>query len=256
MLKICREDLVRKFLMVVFSFLVIGCFIGEYQVMAMTLLDVQEEYQDDEQYQKMVEDFGEEYGRQFCGDVLRARREELLRGGGGNICYQYVTNIMQNKTYNCGSASVLQNLYGLGTAGNVPGTSNNEKMNAIDAAYNVDAQGCLMVYQVRDALNTYSGRSYIYEEGSTMTQAAFADKVAASLTNARPVILHAETQYIWYYGGEALGHYISLDYINRSTQTVRLVDCNYMQEFYGVHDDVTVAEAYMAISGGGRYIIR
>lgn len=255
MVKICRKDLVRKILLGVFGFLMMGCLIGEYQVMAMTLSDVQKEYQDDDQYQKMVDEFGEEYGRQFCEDVLQTRREELLRGGGGNICYQYVTNIMQNKTYNCGSASVLQNLYGLGTAGNVPGTSNNEKMNAIDAAYNVDAQGCLMVYQVRDALNTYSGRSYIYEEGSTMTQAAFADKVAASLTNARPVILHAETYYLPYYGQNAMWHYISLDYINRSTQMVRLVDCNYMQEFYGVHE-VTVSDAYATISHGGRYIIR
>lgn len=69
----------------------------------------------------MLGEYGREYARKFLQDVLDTRREEMLRGGGGNVCYQYVKNIQQSSDHNCGSASVLQTLYGLGKEANVPG---------------------------------------------------------------------------------------------------------------------------------------
>lgn len=54
---------------------------------------------------------------------IRMMSSGLVRGGGGNVCYEYVTNIMQTKTYNCGTTTVLQTLYGLDSADKVSGTT-------------------------------------------------------------------------------------------------------------------------------------
>ena len=88
------------------------------------------------------------------------------------------------------------------------------------------------------------------------TQDSFEDKIAASLTNCRPVILHAKTKPISYYKGHQSGHYISLDYVNRQTDMVQLVDCNWNDEYFGVHS-VTLKEAYDSVhEESGRYLIR
>lgn len=212
-----------------------------------------------DEFKRMLDDYGEVYARQFIEDVVsRKRTDSLLRGGGGNICYQYVKNIKQTKTYNCGSATVIQTLYGLNSAGNVSGNSDSSKISFIDAKYNVDSQRSLYVYQVVDALNTYkpsgTGR-YIYEMGSSVTERQFLNNIADSLTYCKPVVLHAQTQKISYYNGHKSGHYISLDYVDRTNRVVRLVDCNYNSSYYGVHGNVSVSDAYNAVSESGRYYI-
>lgn len=221
--------------------------------------EVWDEYYEDEQFQMMLEDYGEEYAVEFINNVIANRSSvSVSRGGGGNECYQYVTNIMQTKTYNCGSTTVLQSLYGMGAQGNLSGSTDAAKIETLDTQYNVDSQGSLYVYQVVDALNTYKPSgigSYVYQTGSSVSQDTFESNIATSLTYCRPIVLHAKTEYLTYYGGKSSGHYLSLDYINRTTDLVRIVDCNYNSAYYGIHTSVPLSEAYASISASGRYYI-
>lgn len=249
----------RKLLGVVLTVCIMGNAMGvnasEYSVVEKE--EIYKEYQNDEQFMIMTQEYGEEYAETFIEDVISNRRGNMTRGGGGNECYQYVTNIQQTKKYNCGTTTALQTLYALGKASNVEGTTNAEKISVLDSEYNVDGQGHLIVYQLRDLLNKYSksGQKYIYEVGSGMSCAAFENKVATSLTNCKPIVLHARTGYLDYYGGKNSGHYLSLDYINRTTDMVRIVDCNYNPQYYGVHM-VTLQEAYNTIAKeDNRYLI-
>ena len=223
------------------------------------LESIYEEYKDDEQFKLMRSEYGEEYAETFLKDVLKSRIESGIApaGGGGNECYQSVTNIKQTKNYNCGTTTVLQTLYGLNSQGNVTGSTNADKIATLDNEYNVDGQGHLIVFQAAAALNKYyHGRAnYIYVQGKNLKESTFEDYVAKSLTNCKPVILHARTQYIGYYGGHASRHYLSLDYINRTTDIVRIVDCNNNDVYYGIHY-VPLSEAFNSINKeSDRYLI-
>ena len=67
--------------------------------------------------------------------------------------------------------------------------------------------------------------------------------------------MHAKTEYLDYYHGAKRSHYLSLDYINRTTDMVRIVDCNYEDRFFGVHW-VSLDEAHKCITEeSGRYLI-
>ncbi len=76
-----------------------------------------------------------------------------------------------------------------------------------------------------------------------MTIGNFKDYIADSLTACKPVVLHAKTGSFTYYGGKNSGHYLSLDYYNRTTQKVRIVDCNYDKSYYGIHTDIPMVPA-------------
>lgn len=224
--------------------------------------EVYEEYKDDEQFCMMLEDYGEEYAREFIQNVIDVDSEisslGKARGGGGNVCYQYVTNIKQTQTYNCGSTTVLQTLYGVSSQSNVSGSTDKQKIATLDAEYNVASQGSMYVYQVCDALNKYDKYNsvYVYKVGTSFTQAQFEDCIATSLTYCKPVVLHAKTGYFTYYGTKNTGHYLSLDYVNRTTDKVRIVDCNYNPDYYGVHTGIALSEAYNSISKTSeRYLI-
>lgn len=138
--------------------------------------------------------------------------DKAARGGGGNECYQYVTNIQQTSDHNCGTTTVLQTLYALGSASIVPGTTDADKISFLDERYDVDKQGYTMVWQATDALNTYNTHEQTYNhiECTNMSIATFEQTIANSLTNCKPVILHAKTEYLSYYGGKESGHYVSL----------------------------------------------
>lgn len=179
------------------------------------------------------------------------------RGGGGNECYQYVKNIRQTKTYNCGMTNVLQALYGMGYEDEVPGDTDAEKIQAIDTRYNIDTYGQTYVYQIKDALNYYmpGSSSYEYTLMNNVTISEFENIIATSLTYCKPVILHAITTPLDYYNGHKNYHYLCIDYINRSTDIVRIVDCHVNDPYYGVHY-VTLQEAYETVTiETGRYII-
>lgn len=77
------------------------------------LESIYEEHKDDEQYKLMRSEYGEEYAEKFLKEVLKGRIESGIApvGGGGNECYQYVTNIKQRKNYNCGTKR-KQQIYG------------------------------------------------------------------------------------------------------------------------------------------------
>lgn len=226
----------------------------------LNLESIYEEYKDDEQYQLMRNEYGEEYAETFLTDVLNSRIESSIvpYGGGGNECYQYVKNIKQTENYNCGTTSVLQTLYALNSQGNVSGSSDADKIATLDKQYNVNSKdGTIVAYAV-NALNTYnSGNArYVCVLGSSIpNEATFESYVATSLTNCKPVLLHAITGHIGYYGGRSFRHYLSLDYINRTTDMVRIVDCNKNDAYYGIHY-VELSEAYSSIhSDSGRYLI-
>ncbi|MGN0375961.1 MAG: hypothetical protein ACI4EN_10725 [Butyrivibrio sp.] len=178
---------------------------------------------------------------------------DVARGGGGNECYQYVDNIRQTKTYNCGSTTVLQTLYGMGYEDNVPGNTNTEKIQYLDQVYNVDLLGQADVNYMVNALNdnipgltTYS-KTYI---STNVTIVNFEQLIATSLTNGKPVVVVAsDTSKLTYYNGNSYGHYLSVDYINRTTDTVRIVDCHFNSAYYGVHY-VDLQELYDATCRG------
>lgn len=219
------------------------------------LRSIYAEYKNDTQFKLMLEDYGEDYAESFLWDVYNERNKISVKGGGGNICYQYVTNICQTTGSNCGPTTVLQSLYGMGSQGKVSGTTDAQKIQNIMNSY----QESMMVYQIRDALNTYKPNgigNYTYATGSSMTLNGFEEKVANSLTYCKPVVLHAKTKSLSYYNNANYYHYISLDYINRSTHQVRLVDCHYNASYRGAHY-VNSSEAYGCItpSGETRYLI-
>lgn len=178
------------------------------------------------------------------------------KGGGGSLCYQSVKNIKQTQTFNCGPTTVLQTLYGLNSASAVSGSTDAAKIAALQSEYNVGSDG-MYVSNVVAALNKYNKGNQTYSSrlGSGLSLEGFANNIAASLTSGKPVVLHARTKHLDYYNGNNSGHYLSLDYFDRSTNTVRIVDCNYKEEYYGVHY-CTLQEAYEAINEeGGRYLI-
>lgn len=206
----------------------------------------------------MFEDYGTEYAEAFLDNAYERRLEEMISpyGGGGNECYDYVKNIKQTESYNCGSTTVLQSLYALDSASNVTGTTDADKIATLDKDYNVKTQGSMFVYQVTDALNTYySYSSYTHVIGSSLSEASFENMIANSLTNGRPVVLHARTEFLPYYENHESGHYLSLDYVNRTTDTVRIVDCNKNDAYFGIHM-VDLSDAYKCIhDAAGRYMI-
>lgn len=189
--------------------------------------------------------------------VIPVRAAEIEpKGGGGSLCYQSVKNIKQTQTFNCGPTTVLQTLYGLNSASAVSGSTDAAKIAALQSEYNVGSDG-MYVSNVVAALNKYNKGNQTYSSrlGSGLSLEGFANNIAASLTSGKPVVLHARTKHLDYYNGNNSGHYLSLDYFDRSTNTVRIVDCNYKEEYYGVHY-CTLQEAYEAINEeGGRYLI-
>lgn len=217
---------------------------------------IYEEYKDLREFQLMREEYGQAYADDFLEAVLDSRLAELQRGGMGDVCYQYVKNLKQTKDYNCGPATILQTLYGIGCADAVSGSNDDEKVNNLTDDCKSNEKEGTMVYRATNVLNSYCNKGYIYEVCTQIAIDTFEEKVAASLTAGRPVLLHAKTGSFDYYGGKNSGHYISLDYINRTTKMVRVVDCNLDDKYYGVRE-VKLEEAYNSVhKESGRYIIR
>lgn len=108
-----------------------------------------------------------------------------------------------------------------------------------------------------NALNKYNIYGSVYQDklGSSFSSIySFKDCIATSLTCGKPVVLHALTKYLSYYEDANFNHYLSLDVYDRRTDEVRIVDCNYMEEYYGIHI-VPVEEAYNCIRQSNRYLI-
>lgn len=221
-------------------------------------LEIYQHYKNDLQFEMMVEDYGVEYAYRYLRNIAQDNIYMVPFDGGGEVCYRYVKNIRQTSDHNCGTTTLLQTLYGLNSAGNVLGGNDKEKIESLDRKYSVDAQGCLIVYQLVDGLNEYNwgNQTYRYTEASNMSRRQFEDYVATALTYCKPVVLHARTGSLNYYGeGNDISHYLSLDYINRRTKRVRIADCHFDNAYFGFHD-VSIDEAHRSISRvSGRYLI-
>lgn len=64
-----------------------------------------------------------------------------------------------------------------------------------------------------------------------------------------------QTQYLSYYGGHASGHYIAIREVDKMKKTIRLMDCNWNNDYFGEHV-VSVTEVYESISKeASRYLI-
>lgn len=96
-----------------------------------------------------------------------------------------------------------------------------------------------------EGITTYS-KSYISVNVSIID---FEEMIATSLTGCKPVLAVLETSYLPYYQGNSFGHYVSVDYINRTTNKVRIVDCHFDSSYYGVHY-VDLEDLYNACCGG------
>lgn len=189
--------------------------------------------------------------------VADTNNKDITRGGSGDLCYEHVKNIKQTESYNCGPTTVLQSLYGMDSAGQVAGSTDEAKIATLEDACKTSSAIGTYVYKMVEVLNEYNiyGRVYQYTLGSSFGSIhSFKNCIATSLTCGKPVVLHADTYYLAYYNGNSYGHYLSLDVYDRRTETVRIVDCNYMTDYYGIHT-VSVEEAYNCISASGRYLI-
>lgn len=176
-------------------------------------------------------------------------------GNNGQCLSTNVKLIQQTTTKNCGPTAVLQVLYGMSRQGAVAGSTDTEKIRTLMKDCNTDDSGTYIGNLV-SCLNKYStAASYRYTEGRTMTQAEFQAKLETSLCYNIAPILHAKTKELPYYGGHDSGHYIAVSEVNKTTGTVRLSDCNWNNQYFGVHT-VSVEKAYQSIAAESwRYLI-
>jgi hypothetical protein len=178
-------------------------------------------------------------------------------GNNGQYLYANVKLIQQTNSDNCGPTSALQVLYGMGCQNLVSGTTDAEKISQLESESGTDGSGT-MVYRLTNCLNRYTTNfDYQYQIGKTMTIAQFQSKVETSLYYDTAPILHARTEYLWYYGGHPSGHYIAVSALDRTDNTIQLQDCNYHDEYFGTYE-VEISEAYDSISKyteNDRYLI-
>ncbi len=159
---------------------------------------------------------------------------------------------------------MLQTMYGLGKEDNIVGATNAQKQATLynktthataPGARMSNSSGSLIVYDITVYLNKQiSSRKYQYTLGANLSLPEFKNIVWDSLLYNRPIMLLVDTEEFDYYKGKAIDHYVSLDYYNKSSETIRIKDCNYDLTYGGTHTGVSIEEAYEAISKGG-YII-
>lgn len=165
----------------------------------------------------------------------------------GDVYYANVPVIKQSTSNNCGAASVLQALYGLGCQLNVSGSTDNSKMGTLTKEMNIEENGSAYVYLVTDALNKYSSNyTYFYYGINSMNMNQLKNRIATSLQFDAPPILHARTEYLGYYNGHQSGHYIAVGSINVATDKITVKDCNYNDKYRGTFN-ITLEEAYNAL---------
>lgn len=178
-------------------------------------------------------------------------------GNNGNNIYANVPLIQQTLSYNCGPTAILQALYGSSLQGNVTGNTNNDKIATLTSLCGSTSSYGTYVYIVKQCLNSFPFYStYTYVLASTMTLTSFQQKIESSLYYNMAPILHAQTEDIPYYENHKSGHYIAIQEIDRSNQTITVKDCNINNAYYGTHY-ISLEDAYNAInpSTGARYLI-
>ncbi|SHH42982.1 cysteine peptidase family C39 domain-containing protein [Tepidibacter thalassicus] len=217
-----------------------------------------EQYQNDEEFQREKDELGEEIGQKMIDYMaertLKRSPIRIKRGGNGSVFFVDMPYVKQINGYYCGPASVLQILYGMNKEDRVSGSSNKKKQETLGSNMGTRKNIGTYVSSMKNEINKYSDNNYVYKSGSNMTIDEFEDNLTYSLMYDAAPILHSKTKYLSYYNGKNLGHYISVDFINRSDDTVGLMDCNYNSKYSGQRE-VSLREAYNAISKESRYLI-
>ncbi|GAV25597.1 hypothetical protein ciss_15300 [Carboxydothermus islandicus] len=226
--------------------------------------EITEMYKNDEQFNMMVSEYGQKAGNELIERLVNSRieSEELsynrsisAYGQYYSIYYCSVPLKQQINSYYCGPATALQTLYGLGLQGSVSGTTDAQKQTTLATAMGTNSQDGTYVYKLTQVLNSYiSTKKYSYVLGSSSSYTTFENDIIHSLFNDRPVILHARTEYLSYYGGHKSGHYISLDAWDARYDSAELKDCNYDNKYFGTHS-VPGNEVKAAVSDVNRYYI-
>ena len=176
-------------------------------------------------------------------------------GNDGRCVYANVPLIMQTSYYNCGPTSALQAIYGGHMQGNVPGTTDADKINYISSTCGTNPNYGTYVYKITNFLNNYNFYgTYSYFPGANLSCMSFQQKLENSLFYDMAPILHARTEKLKYYGGHRAGHYIAVAEVNKNSRTVTLQDCNNDYHFYGRHV-VDISEAFGSVNLPDRYVI-
>lgn len=174
----------------------------------------------------------------------------------GNMYYaEGVPEYRQSKSNSCGAASALQVIVQQGGADGIQGTTYIEKEETL-MEEGFLAENGIKVFNVRNLINKYiSGNTYAYISGAELSYSSFYTLVMTSLTNDCPIILHAKTGHISYYNSKNTGHYIVGTHLFSLTEQLVVNDCNYRDEYTGIHT-IPMMEAYNSIHiESGRYLI-
>ena len=168
-----------------------------------------------------------------------------------------ITPYQQSNYYYCGPANVKMIVQYLN------GTSAPQSTYA--SYMNTDSQGQSYVYQVTNALNYYTSKTYNYVQGQTYNSNTFATQVQSNIQANKPIVLHAWTQSLYMYNGVGIGHYLTVNGYTYSASfgsnpgiaNIYYVDPYYVDygngSVYGEHMDTT-SNVFNTVSGT-RYII-
>lgn len=232
-----------------------------------------QEYENDKEFARM-QAYSSEVADAYIDELVADRINQMNAASPmstdtyGKIAYCTVPVKTQTTTTNCSAATLLQTMYGLGKQNSISGSTDAQKMATLYNRYDdanapgarrENGTGSLYVYEIALYLNGFvSSYKYAYVDvkGQSISESNFKDKIWNSLVHNRPVLLHAITSPLSYYGGAKYYHYLSLDTYNRETYKVTIKDCHYDSRYGGTHTQIPVSEAYQAVySESGRYLI-
>lgn len=166
----------------------------------------------------------------------------------------------------CGPAAVIQTLIGAGKLQNTTANKNYTAQQAQAKAMGTGSMsGGTYVYAMTNRLNSYytGGSKYTYK---IITRYTTIDELKVYIqhsfyNNAPPIIYFNDASKLGYYYQtdgtlKPITHYISVSEQTALADTATLVDPNYMRTLSGVkiggtHRNISLAEIYLAILGGG-----
>lgn len=159
-----------------------------------------------------------------------------------------VPSYQQVQSNSCGAASALQVIVQQGGASNIHGSTYTQKEKTLisETGLGTGSQTSVMVYEVRNLINDYipSGSKYYYIACDDLTESEFTEYIRDSFIDDCPVILHAIKGYLDYYPSSDMGgHYIVGTALRPPEKTLTLNDCNWRDEYAGVHT-VSITSAY------------
>ena len=161
-----------------------------------------------------------------------------------NIAFVSMPLHMQPNSYTCGPNSGYISIDGASCAGNISGTSVNEKVATLISQMGTNSSSGTNPWSVPNVLNLYvSNFNYSTKYGySFSSQAAFNALLFNSLAYDRAPILLGRTAEFTYYSGHDTGHYVVVSRISYDTNTCNIMDGNNDSTYYGTRS-VPLTEA-------------